>query len=239
MTNLTLTGWKRSVAAGLVETVPLQEFESAFLLAEQYLSSQGGWNPDDAGDPTGPGVPVSNVTTGEAIEAIFNEQMSRIYQIEIAGSLAISAFLNENLSPGLSDADVFSNTMVRVQEFLEAEFTKTNLRFDNIISYTGTVTTGPTTSQERVSIQTSIGAGGKIVNPREIALIAARARFDLDTTYNVEYLYTEANKDLFVLVRKYTNTQYTTADTTTDNKFGIKLDSDSFRVTTGVVLPNS
>lgn len=239
MTNLTLTGWKRSVAAGLVETVPLQEFESAFLLAEQYLSSQGGWNPDDAGDPTGPGVPVSNVTTGEAIEAIFNEQMSRIYQIEIAGSLAISAFLNENLSPGLSDADVFSNTTVRVQEFLEAEFTKTNLRFDNIISYTGTVTTGPTTSQERVSIQTSIGAGGKIVNPREIALIAARARFDLDTTYNVEYLYTEANKDLFVLVRKYTNTQYTTADTTTDNKFGIKLDSDSFRVTTGVVLPNS
>lgn len=239
MTNLTLTGWKQSVATSLVETLPLQDFESAFLLAEQYLSSQGGWNPDDASDPTGPGVPVSNVTTDEAVETIFDEQLSRIYQIEVDGTLAITAFLNENLSPGLSDADVFSNTTVRVQEFLEAEFAKTSLRFDNITNYTGTVTTGPTTSQERVSIQTSIGAGGKIVNPREIALIAARARFNLDTTYNAEYLYTESNKDLFVLVRKYTNTQYTTVDTTVDNKFGIKLDSDSFRVTTGVVLPNS
>jgi len=239
MTNLTLSGWKRSVAAGVVETIPLQDFESAFLLAEDFLSTQGGWNPDDAGDPTGPGVPVSGITTEEAIILIFQQQTNRIYKVVINGTMEFSVILNENLSIGLSDNDVISSVTTVLEDFVEAQLENTNIELVSIPSFTGTVTSGPTTASERVSLQSSITGGGKLIDPKAIALVAARARFNLDNTHNVQYLYTESGKDIFVLVTKYLTTQYTTIDTSADSRYGIKLDADSFRVTTGVTLPNS
>ena len=237
MGTLTLNGWIASVGAGVVETVPLQDFESSLILAEDFLGTQGGWNPDDPGDPTGCGEPVSGVTTEQAIELITIQQQDRIYHTDVAGVLNFRILMNNNLAVGLDDASVLANLVDTLDEVVQANLADTNIEFVDIPSYTGTVTNGPTDSATRLAIQNTITAGGKIIDPYAIALSVARAEYNLDNTYNVEYLYTETNKQLFVMVIKYTDALYSTVDTTATARYGITLDPVTYRTVGGTTLP--
>jgi hypothetical protein len=237
MGTLTLNGWKASVATGVVETVPLQDFESALVLAEDFLGTQGGWNPDDAGDPTGFGEPVSGVTLDESIILITNQQRDRIYHSDISGVLNFRIILNNNLSPGLDDAAVSAAVVDILDDVVQANLLQTNIEFIDIPSYTSTVTNGPTDASTRQSIQNTLLAGGQIIDPSVIGLSVARAEYNLDNTHNVQYLYTEPNKVLFVMVIKYTDNLYSTVDTTADARYGISLDPISYRTAGGTTLP--
>jgi len=237
MGTLTLSGWITSVGAGVVETVPLQDFESSLVLAEDFLGTQGGWNPDDAGDPTGNGEPVSGVTTEEAIELITIQQRDRIYHTDVSGVLNFRILTNNNLAAGLDDDSVLANLVDVIDDVVQANLANTNIEFVDIPSYTGTVTSGPTTTTDRQNIQNAITAGGKLIDPNAIALTVARAEYDLDNTYNVEYLYTETNKQLFVMIIKYTDSLYATVDNTADARYGITLDPTTFRTVGGTTLP--
>jgi hypothetical protein len=237
MGTLTLNGWNASVATGVVESVPLQDFESALVLAEDFLGTQGGWNPDDAGDPTGFGEPVSGVTLDESIILITIEQRDRIYHSDISGVLNFRLILNNNLSPGLDDAAVSAAIVDILDDVVQANLLQTNIEFVDIPSYTDTVTNGPTDATRRQDIQNTILAGGQIIDPAVIGLNVARAEYNLDNTYNVEYLYTEPNKVLFVMVIKYTTDLYETIDTTATARYGISLDPISYRTAGGTTLP--
>lgn len=237
MTNLTLNGWKASVATGVVESLPLQDFESALILAESFLATQGGWNPDDAGDPTGPGVPVSGVSLETSIILITLQQLERVYHVDVSANMNFRIVLNENLAIGLTDEAVLTNIADRLTDVVEANLENTNIELVDIPDFTGDVTNGPTTAEERRSIQTLIESGGRIIDPYAIGLIVARGMFSLDNTYNVEYLYTEPAKVLFLQITKYTDTLYENFDLTATSKFGITLDAISFKTTSGVVIP--
>jgi len=237
MGTLTLNGWKTSVATGVVESVPLQDFESALVLAEDFLGTQGGWNPDDAGDPTGFGEPVSGVTLEESIIIITDEQRDRIYHSDISGTLNFRIILENNLSPGLTDAAVEAAVVDILDDVVQANLLQTNIKFVDIPSYTSTVTNGPTDATTRQAIQNTILAGGQIIDPFAIGLNVARAEYNLDNTYNVEYLYTESNKVLFVMVIKYTDNLYSTVDATADARYGISLNPISYRTAGGTTLP--
>jgi hypothetical protein len=237
MTNLTLNGWKASVAAGVVESLPLQDFESALTLAENFLATQGGWNPDDAGDPTGPGVPVSGVSLEASIVLITVQQLERVYHVDVAANMNFRVVLNDNLAIGLSDEDVLTNIADRLTDVVEANLENTNIELVDIPDFTGTVTNGPTTAEERRAIQTEITGGGRHIAPSVIGLIAARSLFSIDNTYNVEYLYTEPNKVLFIQIAKYTDEFYENFDLTATSKFGISLDAISFKTSSGVIIP--
>ena len=237
MGTLTLNGWKASVATGVVESVPLQDFESALILAEDFLGTQGGWNPDDAGDPTGFGEPVSGVTLEESITIITDQQRERIYHSDISGVLDFRIILNNNLSLGLDDAAVTAAVVDILDDVVQANLLQTNIEFVDIPEYTSTVTNGPTDATIRQAIQNTILAGGQIIDPYAIGLNVARAEYNLDNTHNVEYLYTEPNKALFVMVIKYTDNLYSTVDTTADARHGISLDPISYRTAGGTTLP--
>jgi hypothetical protein len=237
MANLTLNGWTASVAAGTIESLPLQDFESALVLAETFLGTQGGWNPDDVGEPTGPGVPVSGIDLATSILLITLSQRSRIYRGDITGTLNFRIIMNENLATGLDSDTVLLNFTDRLEELVRANINKTNLEFVDIPSFSGNITNGETDAVERVSIQNIITTGGRITEPKALALSSGRAEFNLDNTWNVQYLYTEQNASLFVMILKYTDTSYSTIDSMSTNRFGITLDPVSYRTTNGTVLP--
>jgi hypothetical protein len=237
MVNLTLNGWTASVAAGTIESLPLQDFESALVLAETFLGTQGGWNPDDVGEPTGPGVPVSGIDLATSILLITLSQRSRIYRGDITGTLNFRIIMNENLATGLDSDTVLLNFTDRLEELVRANINKTNLEFVDIPSFSGNITNGETDAVERVSIQNIITTGGRITEPKALALSSGRAEFNLDNTWNVQYLYTEQNASLFVMILKYTDTSYSTIDSMATNRFGITLDPVSYRTTNGTVLP--
>jgi len=234
MTNLTLNSWKVTVSIGIVEKLPLQDQQSAFILAEDFLATTGGWVPDDPLDPTGPGVPASGVTTEEAIQIIFDNNLDRIYSIDAQGTATFNITFEDILTEGLSDADVLLAIEAKFRDFVESQFTGTNMEFVQLDSFTGTVLNGPTDAAERVALQSLITGGGKLTNPRAIALSAARARFALNPTFNVTYLYTEENKDLFILLNKYTDTTYQTIDTSFTEQFAVNLNPVSYVVTSGL-----
>lgn len=236
MANLTLSSWKLTVSIGVVEKLPLQDQESAFVLAETFLASTGGWVPDDPLDPTGPGVPASGVTTEEAIQIIFDNNLNRIYSIDAQGTATFNITFEDILTEGLSDEDVLLAIEANFRDFVESQFNGTNMGFVQLDSFTGTVLSGITDQAERQALQASIAGGGKLTNPRAIALSAGRARFTLDNNFNVNYLYTEANKDLFVLINRYTDVTYQTIDTGFANQFVIKLDPVTYTVTSGIIL---
>lgn len=237
MGTLTLNGWISSVAAGVVETVPLQDFESSLALAEDFLGTQGGWNPDDPADPTGLGEPVSGVSLDQAIILITAQQQDRIYHTDVSGVLNFRIKMNNNLSSGLDDTSVTANLIDLLDDLVQANLLQTNIEFVDIPSYTGTVTHGPTDASTRQTIQNTITAGGQIIDPYAIGLSVARAEYNLDNTYNVQYLYTETNKALFVMVVKYTDNLYSTVDTTADARYGITLNPVSYQTAGGTTLP--
>jgi hypothetical protein len=237
MGTLTLNGWISSVAAGVVETVPLQDFESSLALAEDFLGTQGGWNPDDVGDPTGIGEPVSGVSLDQAILLITVQQQERVYHTDVSGVLNFRIKMNNNLSTGLDDTSVLANLVDLLDDLVQDNLAQTNIEFVDIPSYTGTVTNGPTDATTRQTIQNTLLAGGQIIDPYAIGLSVARAEYGLDNTYNVEYIYTETNKALFVMVIKYTDNLYSTVDTTADARYGITLDPVSYRTAGGTTLP--
>ena len=179
MANLTLNSWKVTVSIGIVEKLPLQDQVSAFVLAETYLASTGGWVPDDILDPTGPGVPASGVTTEEAIQIIFDNNLNRIYSIDAQGTATFNITFEDILTDGLSDADVILAIEAKVRDFIESQVTEANMEFVQLDSYTGTGLNGPTDAVERVDLQNLVAGGGKLTNPRAIALSAARARFSI------------------------------------------------------------
>ena len=237
-TNLTLAGWKTTVSTGLIQQLPLQDQASALVLTEEYLANTGGWVPDDAGDPTGPGVPASGATTGEAILAITQNNLDRVFSCALQGTVTFNMAYNRNLDPTLTDEEALLAIAPGLRDFVELQFveTESNLEFVSLDSYDGPIVRGPTTAEERRNIQTIIAAGGKLINPKSIALSSARARFNVDNTFNVSYLYTETDKELFHLIVKYTDTTYETLDLTATNQYTIKLDTVSYKVNTGQVL---
>lgn len=237
MANLTLNGWKTSVATGVVEALPLQDFESALVLADDFLATQGGWNPDDAGDPTGPGVPVSGATLEEAIVLITDQNLDRVYHVDVSGNMNFRILMNEKLATGLSDEDVLTNITDRLSDVVELNLGRTSIELVDIPSFTGDVTSGPTTATQRLNIQNTIEGGGRIIDPRAIGLVSARATFNLDTTWNVEFLYTEPDKSLYLSIIKYTTDLYQTVDSNVDNTFGIYMNPITYRTTGGVVVP--
>ena len=237
MANLTLSGWKASVAAGVVETVPLQDFQSALVLAEDFLATQGGWQPDDALDPTGPGVPASGVSLEDSILLIGIDRIGRVYHVDVTGTLNFRIKMNENFPQGLTDQEVFDNIAMRLDDLVEANFAKTTMAVEDVTSFGGTVTAGPTTQSDRADIQNQITSGGRLIDPLPIGLNAARASFNLDNTFNVEYIYTEPNKALFISVIKYTDTVYQTVEPGQTQKYAITLDPVSYKTTGGTVVP--
>jgi len=237
MSTFTLSGWIQSAAAGVVEAVPLQDFESSLALAEDFLGTQGGWNPDDPADPTGLGEPATGVTLDESITLITIQQQERIYHTDVSGVLNFRIIMNNNLSPDLDDTSVLANLVDLLDDLVQANLLQTNIEFVDIPSYTGVVTNGPTDSSTRLNIQSTLTAGGQIIDPYAIGLSVARAEYNLDDTYNIEYLYTEPNKALFVMVIKYTDNLYSTVDTTADARYGITLDPVSYRTAGGTTLP--
>lgn len=235
MAILTLQAWNETVALGLVKKLPLQNIDSAFALSQNYLANNGGWIPDDPGEPIGFGSPATGETLEQAIQSIFNQQIAQIYTADITGSLTFNITLNKNLAVGLSDSDVFFNVEADLSSIIEEQLKDTSLEIVAIPSFSGTISTGATDTVERVGLQALLTSGGKLSNPKAIALSSARAEFNLDNTHNVRYLYTESGKEYFVSIVKYTDTTYSTVDQNATKEYSIRLNRLSYKVFSGTI----
>ena len=239
MSNLTLNGWKVSTTNVLIsrtsngDGLPMQDFDSAFAKVESYLSSVGGWNPDDVGDPTGPGVPASGESPEQAVGSIFSNELDNVYHLSVEGNLTFGLQCNVSLSPGLSDEDVLSLSYDYIVDVLNKALEDTNVSVIEVSSdIVGTVMPGYTTAEQRQNIAILSGTSDP-KEPYAIALKSAKEVFSLNGFYNAEYLYTEPNRPLFILIRKYTDNTFSDIDQTVSEQYNIKLNPTTYQVIGG------
>lgn len=240
MSNESLASWKLDVGTLVVQEIPFQTLETGIALADSYLAATGGWIPDDAGDPTGPGQPASGETQTEAAASIKTILLERIQNFETEATIRVNFQLFDNFSFDETTDDkqqAIDAMQLKFRDFIEFQLQSTKLEFVELDTYTSDFQNiGPTTTEIRVEIQNTILAGGRIIDPKAIALSAARARWGLDNTWNIEYVYTQENQELFFMLQKYLSENYAIVDTTETLIFSIKLDPARYTVTGGLTI---
>ena len=235
MSNESLAAWKTDTAVVLLSTLPLQTLESATVLVDDYLAANGGWIPDDAGDPTGPGAPATGETAPEAANSITQEQLERVYDTRVTVNVDLDLHIVQNLDPGLSEQDV----LVLIQETIESTITEqlacTRLELNSLNESSGiTDQGGNTTAEQRVAANDAVESGDILVDPVSISLSLARQRFDLDDRWNVTFIYNEPDQDIVAQVERYTDTTYETLDIFTVTQHIVTIDNVSFKLASGV-----
>lgn len=236
MSNESLASWKLDVANLVVGEIPFQTLETALALVDSYLAATGGWNPDDASDPTGPGQPVSGETQAEAAASIRDLLLQRTQDFVAEASVRIRFHYFDNFSfcDGDDRQQAIDAMRTKFKEFIEFQLGTGRLEFIELDSYEADFTnTGYTTEEVRVEIQSTIVAGGQMVDPRAIALSAARALWGLDSTWNIRYGYIQENQELFFEIRKYLTDSYQDVDPSAERKYTIKLDPWRYTVVGG------
>lgn len=240
MSNESVAAWKSDVAFLVVQEVPYQTLETGIALADSYLAATGGWIPDDAGDPTGPGQPASGKSQPQAAEAIKEILLERIQNFETEATIRVNFQFFDNFSfdPDTDDSQQAIDAMrLKFRDFIEFQLEDTQLELVELDTYTSDFRNiGLTTAEIRVEIQNTILAGGRIIDPKAIALTAARARWGLDNTWNVEYVYIQEGQELFFMLRKYLSEDYDIVDSTSDKQYAIKLDPVRYNVSGGLII---
>ena len=75
-----------------------------------------------------------------------------------------------------------------------------------------------------------------MIDHKAIALTAARARWGIDNTWNVTYVYYQVDQEIFVLIDKYTDETYATIDSSAGQQYAVKLDPARYTVTGGLII---
>jgi len=236
VSSLDLSGWRSSTAIAVTSILPLQTFESSLVLTESYLATTGGWVPDNPGNPTGPGQPVTGESPDQAAISIKNQQYARVYTVKVTADLRLNFTYVANLATGQPNEDVLVAIQNGVQDFLETQLGRTSLTLDSVVNLTGSISTnGLTTSSQRLSIYEEESQG--ILNdPRAIALDMAKNTYALDDLWNVESTYTEANGKIVVIMAKYTELSFGTLDNNVLQRYVISVNPGQYLVETGLFI---
>lgn len=236
-----LSGWKISVANGLIGVLPLQNFESALVLAESYLTEVGGWDPVSSSDPTGEGQPATGETVEESIDSIKNSRLDRVHRLDAEVTVKLNLQFLANLPAGQSADAVRSEMTTLIETFLQGQLGRTSIGLTEVSDVNGAVSpAGELTPSQRVSL---LNATATIENtrkdPRAVALKTAKTMYGLDDNWNVSMVYTEPGKPISVSIRRYQNQSFQLLDTGTDRQYVLWVNPDTYTVETGVQRPVS
>lgn len=234
----TLSGWKTTTATALIYRLPMQTFAAVLPMIDSYLASVGGWIPNSNLDPLGEGFPANGIDPAGAADAITAERIGRVHRLSATISVTLGLEFLANLNPGQPDDDVIAQMQPMIEDFLVRQFENEPIDLVSVGTIVGSVTPGgQQTPAQRQAIQASILAGEIRQDPRRVALNAARTLYNLDTTWNVETVYTEPDKEFVVVIRKYTTTQYTDLDSAVSNQYVFGIGAEDYRVINGIVIP--
>ncbi len=240
MSNVSLSAFRTDVSILVVDRLPFQSMDTARILVEDYISATGGWVPDNAGDPTGPGVPASGENQDQMATSVKNEQIARIYNVGVDANIKINMDFVTKLTVGLTDEQVSAAIEDSLKTFIEQQLASTALEFVDMNSFTGTVIAdGFTTQAVRVIIKDNVnnfidGTIDKLIDSRDIALWNTRQRYGLDDTFNVTYIFTETDNDLVFQIEKYVSSMEN-LDVSDPNIYIITLDPADYKVTSGII----
>jgi len=233
----TLSGWTITTITLVLEKLPLQTYDSAKLLVDNYLTSVGGWTPDVIADPTGFGQPADGSTTTAAAGIIVNNQLAKMHHISATVNVDLTMDILANLPSGQTDSAILSQITSVVKNTINTQLANTTMSLDSVNTVNGSVTPdGTITAAQRADIETAITTNSYQSDPRAIGVVNARRIYSLDDTWSIQSYYTETSTEISIIIQKYEDKTFSKIDTAVSKIYIISIQSDGFTVIGGTVL---
>lgn len=220
----TLDQWKTNVGQLIMLRLPNHDLDSARALATAWLSDNGGWIPDDVGDPEGEGLlPVTDEEVADEVKAL---EIGRTKTVIIEFPVTMKTSITGNFGDGATASDIVSLFQETLENRLydligyDQKNTIKILSFDWLAGKTTLRSTGLFDTDVRTDIQTEItdaeaGIGTNLIDPAAIATGHIRNFLGLDNTWISTFVYSKDNdgeSPVSVEIKKYTDTSYSTLD---------------------------
>jgi len=235
--SLTLVGWKNSTTLLLINKLPLQDNQSASEMVSSYLSDIGGWIPTDPNHPTDGGDPANGETPTQASDTIAQLNYERIYNISSIENLKVKVGYTTNYASGQTDETIMTAIKDGIYKLISNQLEGTILELISVENDSATIQNGGmTTDSERRDIAFK-EQSGELVDPLVIGLRLAISLYNLDDTHNVISSYNEDQSEIVISVRKYKDNTYTVLDKTAVYRYVLTLNSMTYTLSTGIVLP--
>jgi len=234
----TLDGWKLNVGMLVARLIPGHDLDGAKSLAEAWLTDNGGWIPNDVGDPTGEGMSSGGETDEEAADAISSEQIGRTKHLTMTVPLTVRAAVSGSFATGTTTADMRDALKSFIESRIESLFTSDGsvpVSFTWTSSTTSVRSTGNMNAAARVDVEAEIAAGENLSDCASVAVSAARGHYGLTNLWNASFVYTKDNdpsSQVYVEVRKYGSTSYDSLDNAVSYFHVVGLDKTSGQVQT-------
>lgn len=212
----TLEGWKTNIGSLLIRRLPGNDFDAGRTLATAYLSSIGGWVPDDGGDPTGDGHPTGSPSDQSVVDTIVTQQLDRSRTAIITVPVVIRTSVSGAFASGTSDADVVAALQSDVESRVATALAGSSIQVSSYTWGSRTIDSsradGILSAAERVAIQSSI-AGDDLLDPAARAVSWLRTELSLPTTWMASEVYSRdatPGTPVSVTIIRHTSTSYTT-----------------------------
>lgn len=214
-----LDGWTTNVASLVMKTLHGHDLASARTLADAWLTANGGWDPDDVGDPTGNGAPVGNPSDSTVAAAIAAAEIAKTKTLTVTFPIVVKASAVGSFGNGTSTSDILDALKADIEARMNAVVFEQGAQVMSFTWGSASPTAssgGSLSSGDRTTLQAEIsGPSPHLVSPGAIATAAARRTFYLDNTWMASTIYTRNNTlgtQVSVEIRKYTTTGYTSLD---------------------------
>ena len=233
----TLEQWLNNSTQKLMAELPGHSFESAKSRVETWLTAEGGWNLDEGETSGGEGSPPNEETPQQAVSIIVTEDITKISSIIVRPTVVLELSMTENFETGTTDQEkiniVESFITDRITNALDSAPGIRTISFSFPNSPYNEREGGELDVSERLAVQAEITNQPTLITSTAIATAHIRAINESDNKWVCDREFTLANSvsPIFLRVRKYTNTSYSTLDDV-GYHFIVSLDRETLSVNT-------
>lgn len=205
----------RNAAIQLMGRVPGYDYENAVVSVQSWLISAGGWDAEDGEPVSGNGEPADGSTLSEAVDQIEEQEIEKTKTLFIDVPITVRLAVTNSFNTGTTAEDILAASQSIIQARIET-VTRDGLEvrdfdFDN--AELDLRDTGLLSTQDRVDIQSEITNEVVLTDPASIAVAYVRRVYGLDNTWMAWKVHRRSTSPIHVFIKKYTNSGYTTADT--------------------------
>lgn len=237
----TLDQWKTNVGQLIMIRLPNHDLDSARALATSWLSDNGGWIPDDVGDPSGEGeVSATDIEVADAVRAL---ELARTKTVTVEFPVTLITSITGSFGSGTTAGDIVELFQEKLESRLseligvDQKNTVKILSYDWLAGKTTLRSTGLFDVDDRTGVEQEISEGGEgggsnLMDPAAIATSHIRNFLGLDNTWVSTFVYSKDNDDqtpVSVEIKKYTDTSYSVLDDSATSLYVVTLDRNTGR----------
>lgn len=215
----TLTEWTNNASTLVLSSVPGLNFTDAENLVTSYLTSVGGWIPDNPANPTDLGVAANGQLFSDAAISVKQQQFAQMNTLTVSVPVTLKLTEVGLFAPGTPMSAITTTLQTGLQaRIVDALASKAisivSVDFSEVDDTSVLRQRGILTPSDLVAIQSDIATNPVLVDPASVASVLARSIFGLDATWVCYQMYDVLDSTIECFIGKYIDLTYQTSANT-------------------------